>query len=87
MAHGYESRIAGSDSKFLLTSPSPAFETVNAGTQVDLLKKATCNTVTIENNRLYLVMGASGTEIIVDRSFRSVFVLFDLLQLPGFSSY
>lgn len=57
------------------------------GTQVDLLKKATCSTVAIQNNRLYLVMGASGTEIIVSRSFRYGRVLLDLLQLPGFSSY
>lgn len=60
-----------SGSKFLLTCPSAAFETVSAGTQVELLKKATCNTVPITNKELYLVMGASGTEVIVNRSFRS----------------
>lgn len=65
------SGVAGIGSTFLPPSLPPAFETVSAGSHVELLKKATCGTVGVQNNRLYLVMGASGTEVIVKRSFRS----------------
>lgn len=82
--------IADTDSKFLRFSLS-AFEAVNAGTRVELLKKATCSTVTIQNNRLYLVMGVSGTEVIINRSFRSVSIPFhfhqNLFQLPAVSCF
>lgn len=75
----------------LSLSRSPAFAAVRAGTRVELLKKATCGTVSIQSNRQYLVMGASGTEVIINRSFRSVSVLLrlllNLLQLPAVSCF
>lgn len=58
-----------------------AFAAVKALTEVELLKKATCNAVTIQNNNQYLVMGASGTEIIVDNRYKSVSLLLLLLFL------
>lgn len=48
---------------------------MKALTEVELLKKATCNAVAIQNNNQYLVMGASGTEIIVDNKYKSVSLL------------
>lgn len=58
-----------------------AFAAVKALTEVELLKKATCNAVTIQNNNQYLVMGASGTEIIVDYRYKSVSLLLLLFLL------
>lgn len=54
----------------VLKNTDTGFAAVRAGTRVELLKKATCGTVSVQNNRQYLVMGASGTEVIVNRSFR-----------------
>lgn len=52
---------------------SPAeFEAVSSGTEVDLVKKVTCNGVDIQNNKQYLVMGASGSEVQQGNSFKSV---------------
>lgn len=39
---------------------------------MELIKKATCSAVNIQNNKQYLVMGASGTEIRVNNGFKSV---------------
>lgn len=57
---------------------SADFEAVSSGTEVDLVKKATCSTVEIQNNKQYLVMGASGSEVAVGRGFRSVSLCFSL---------
>uniref|UniRef100_A0A3Q4BYD7 NTR domain-containing protein n=1 Tax=Mola mola TaxID=94237 RepID=A0A3Q4BYD7_MOLML len=40
------------------------------GTEVDLVKKVTCNGVDIQNNKQYLVMGASGSEVQQGNSFK-----------------
>uniref|UniRef100_A0A665VZD0 Anaphylatoxin-like domain-containing protein n=1 Tax=Echeneis naucrates TaxID=173247 RepID=A0A665VZD0_ECHNA len=39
------------------------FENVNSGTEVNLIKKATCKIVDIQVGRHYLVMGASGAKL------------------------
>lgn len=41
---------------------------------VDLVKKATCSGMDIQNNRQYLLMGASGSEVTVDNNYKSVFL-------------
>lgn len=48
---------------------------MSSRTEVELIKKATCSAVNIQNNKQYLVMGASGTEITVSNGFRSVSAL------------
>ncbi|XP_055367268.1 complement C5 isoform X2 [Betta splendens] len=53
------------------------FEAVTPGTQVDLVKKATCRNVTVQNNQQYLVLGTSGAEIKVGPDFRYRFPLDD----------
>lgn len=39
---------------------------------VDLVKKATCSDMDIQNNRQYLLMGASGSEVTLDNNYKSV---------------
>lgn len=39
---------------------------------VDLVKKATCSGMDIQNNRQYLLMGASGSEVTLDNNYKSV---------------
>lgn len=51
------------------------FEAVSSGTEVDLVKKATCSAVDIQNNKQYLVMGASGSEVTLSHGFKSVSLL------------
>lgn len=46
------------------------FEAVSSGTQVELVKKATCRSVEVQNNKQYLVMGSSGSEITLNHSFK-----------------
>ncbi|XP_069579966.1 complement C5 isoform X1 [Brachyistius frenatus] len=46
------------------------FEAVSSGTEVELVKKATCSGVDIQKARQYLVMGASGSEVTINNSFR-----------------
>lgn len=61
------------------------FEAVSTGTQVELVKKATCTAVEIQNNKQYLVMGSSGSQITLNHSFKSVLllILFLFLLLLG----
>ncbi|XP_070760148.1 complement C5 [Enoplosus armatus] len=46
------------------------FEGVSSGTEVDLIKKVTCNAVDIQNNKQYLVMGARGSEVTLSQGFK-----------------
>ncbi|XP_005755979.1 complement C5-like [Pundamilia nyererei] len=46
------------------------FEGVRSGTVVDLVKKATCSDMDIQNNRQYLLMGASGSEVTLDNNYK-----------------
>ncbi|KAF0022521.1 hypothetical protein F2P81_025147 [Scophthalmus maximus] len=46
------------------------FEAVSSGTEVELVKKATCSSVDVQNQRQYLVMGASGSEVTLSHGFR-----------------
>ena len=48
------------------------FEAVSPGTQVELVKKVTCSSADMQNNKQYLVMGSSGSELPVDNGFKSV---------------
>ncbi|XP_026199541.1 complement C5 [Anabas testudineus] len=54
----------------VLKNTDKNFEAVSSGTEVDLIKKATCSAVNIHNNKQYLVLGASGSEVTVGRSFK-----------------
>lgn len=63
------------------------FAAVGPGTQVELVKKATCTSVEIQNNHQYLVMGSSGSEITLERSFRWVLLLFLLVPPPPTPSF
>uniref|UniRef100_A0A3Q3ILA5 NTR domain-containing protein n=1 Tax=Monopterus albus TaxID=43700 RepID=A0A3Q3ILA5_MONAL len=45
-------------------------EAVSSGTEVVLVKKATCNAVNIHKDKQYLVMGASGTEVVRSHKYR-----------------
>ncbi|XP_040898542.1 complement C5 [Toxotes jaculatrix] len=47
----------------VLKNTDKDFEAVSSGTEVDLVKKVTCSAVDIQNNKQYLVMGASGSEV------------------------
>lgn len=47
-------------------------EAVSSGTEVELVKKATCSAVDIQNNKQYLVMGARGSEVTLSRGLKSV---------------
>lgn len=46
------------------------FEAVSSGTEVDLVKKITCSAVDIQNNKQYLVMGSSGSEVKLNQGFK-----------------
>lgn len=54
---------------------------MSSGAQVELVKKATCTSVEIQDNQQYLVMGSSGSEITLERSLRWVLLLPPLLLL------
>lgn len=77
------------DGRHHLTSPCvscvlslAAFEAVSSGTEVDLVRKVTCSAVDIQNNKQYLVMGASGSEVKVSQGLRWVSLLSHLPLLP-----
>lgn len=65
------------------------FEAVSSGTEVDLVKRATCSAVDIQNNKQYLVMGASGSEVTLSHSFKSVSLHLSLTcsSSSSFASY
>ncbi|KAG7999644.1 Complement C5 [Nibea albiflora] len=54
----------------VLKNTDTVFESMSSGTEIYLVKKATCSDVDIQNNKQYLVMGASGSEVKVDGVFR-----------------
>ncbi|XP_044053377.1 complement C5 [Siniperca chuatsi] len=54
----------------VLKNTDKEFEAVSSGTEVDLVKKVTCSAVDIQNNKQYLVMGASGSEVKLGHGFR-----------------
>lgn len=56
----------------LFVSSLVDFEAVSSGTEVDLVKKITCSAVDVQNNKQYLVMGASGSEVTVSHGLKSV---------------
>ncbi|KAM6930938.1 complement C5 [Xenentodon cancila] len=43
---------------------------LSPGSEVDLLKKATCSDVDLQNNKQYLVMGSRGSEVTLGRRFK-----------------
>ncbi|XP_026177274.1 complement C5 [Mastacembelus armatus] len=47
----------------VLKNSDKELEAVSSGTDVVLIKKATCSAVDMQNNKQYLVMGASGSEV------------------------
>ena len=57
---------------FLIVSSLAVFEAVSSGTEMDLVKKATCSSVDIKNNKQYLVMGTSGSEVTLSQGSKSV---------------
>ncbi|XP_030581729.1 complement C5-like [Archocentrus centrarchus] len=54
----------------VIKSTSKDLEGVRAGTVVDLVKKATCSGMDIQSNKQYLVMGANGSEVTLQNSFK-----------------
>uniref|UniRef100_A0A8D3CGD7 Anaphylatoxin-like domain-containing protein n=1 Tax=Scophthalmus maximus TaxID=52904 RepID=A0A8D3CGD7_SCOMX len=56
----------------VLKNTEKEFEAVSSGTEVELVKKATCSSVDVQNQRQYLVMGASGSEVTLSHGFRNV---------------
>lgn len=56
----------------LVVSSLVEFEAVSSGTEVELVKKVTCSGVDIQNNKQYLVMGTSGSEVTLSNGFKSV---------------
>ncbi|KAM4578048.1 complement C5 [Fundulus diaphanus] len=49
---------------------SEEFEAVVQGNDLDLMKKTTCSQVDLQNNKQYLVMGSSGSEVKDGNSFK-----------------
>ncbi|KAM9858664.1 complement C5 [Aulostomus maculatus] len=54
----------------VLKNVDEAFEAVSPGTEVELVKKVTCSSVDIQNQRQYLVMGSSGSEVTLNQSVK-----------------
>ncbi|XP_041643759.1 complement C5 isoform X2 [Cheilinus undulatus] len=54
----------------VLKSTDKDFEALSSGTEVDLIIKVTCGAVDIQKNKQYLVMGASGSEVMLDQGFK-----------------
>ncbi|XP_070689559.1 complement C5 [Pempheris klunzingeri] len=54
----------------VLKNTDKEFEAVSSGTEVDLVKKVTCSAVDIQNDKQYLVMGASGSEVTLSQGFK-----------------
>uniref|UniRef100_UPI003AAF040E complement C5 n=1 Tax=Centroberyx gerrardi TaxID=166262 RepID=UPI003AAF040E len=59
----------------VLKNTDKDLEAVSSGTEVELVKKATCSSVEIQNDRQYLLMGASGSEVTLSHSFKYRFPL------------
>lgn len=58
--------------RFLLFSCAAEFDAVGLQSDLDLIKKATCSGVDLQNNKQYLVMGSSGSEVTNGGSIKSV---------------
>lgn len=54
---------------------SNEFEAVGGGTEIDFVKKTTCNAVDVKKNQQYLISGSSGLEVVQDKNFRFRFPL------------
>ncbi|XP_068167986.1 complement C5 [Antennarius striatus] len=54
----------------VLTNTDKDFEAVRSSTEVELVKKATCHAVDIQNNKQYLLMGTSGLVVTLRQSFK-----------------
>ncbi|XP_031158002.1 complement C5 isoform X3 [Sander lucioperca] len=59
----------------VLKNTDKEFEAVSSGTEVELVKKVTCSGVDIQNNKQYLVMGTSGSEVTLSNGFKYRFPL------------
>ncbi|XP_057687194.1 complement C5 [Corythoichthys intestinalis] len=47
----------------VLKNANPAFESLGSGSEVELIKKITCNLVHVEIDHQYLLIGSSGSEV------------------------
>ncbi|XP_054867538.1 complement C5 [Amphiprion ocellaris] len=54
----------------VLKNSDKDLEAVSSGTDVELVKKATCSSVDLQKDKQYLVMGGGGAELRLDQSFR-----------------
>ncbi|XP_077942596.1 complement C5 isoform X2 [Gasterosteus aculeatus] len=54
----------------VLKKTQEALQAVSAGTEVELVKKATCSSVDIHNNKQYLVFGTRGSEVTLREGFK-----------------
>ncbi|XP_074526548.1 complement C5 [Halichoeres trimaculatus] len=54
----------------VLKNTDKDFEAVTVNSEVDLIKKVTCNSVDIQNNKQYLVMGARGSEVKLNNAYK-----------------
>ncbi|KAK1892579.1 Complement C5, partial [Dissostichus eleginoides] len=54
----------------VLKNTDRQLEAVSSGSDVELVKKVTCSSVDLQDNKQYLVMGASGSEVTLSRGFR-----------------
>ncbi|KAK5871764.1 hypothetical protein PBY51_004625 [Eleginops maclovinus] len=54
----------------VLKNTEKQLEAVSSGSEVELVKKATCSSVDLQNNKQYLVMGASGSEVTLSQGFK-----------------
>uniref|UniRef100_A0A3Q2CIB5 Alpha-2-macroglobulin bait region domain-containing protein n=1 Tax=Cyprinodon variegatus TaxID=28743 RepID=A0A3Q2CIB5_CYPVA len=60
---GFSGSWVMSFTRFLLFSCAAEFDAVGLQSDLDLIKKATCSGVDLQNNKQYLVMGSSGTHL------------------------
>uniref|UniRef100_A0A8C6U584 Anaphylatoxin-like domain-containing protein n=1 Tax=Neogobius melanostomus TaxID=47308 RepID=A0A8C6U584_9GOBI len=51
------------------------YDTVSGGTEVDFIKKTTCNSVDIQKDQQYLISGSTGLEVVHDQDYRFRFPL------------
>ncbi|XP_019741312.1 complement C5-like [Hippocampus comes] len=54
----------------VLKNTDPGFEALSSGSEVELIKKVTCDLVHVALNRQYLLMGSSGSEVRVGHASR-----------------
>ncbi|XP_072289541.1 complement C5 [Eucyclogobius newberryi] len=51
------------------------FDAVSGGSEVDFIKKTTCNSVDVQKNQQYLIYGSSGLEVVNNQDYRFRFPL------------